>query len=74
MYFWTITCRVLMFFSCRLVAHAAKSFFMLESRILVSLIEMNVTKTLYNFHKITMDSLVTLTLLINARTMAFWCS
>lgn len=62
------------FFSCRLVAYAAKSFFMLESRILVSLIEMNVTKTLYNFHKITMDSLVTLTLLINARTMAFWCS
>lgn len=40
MYFWTITCRVLMFFSCRLVAHAAKSFFMLKSRILVTLIEM----------------------------------
>ena len=39
-----------------------------------TLIEMKVTKTLYNFHKITMDSLVTLTLLIKARTMAFWCS
>lgn len=31
---------VFVFFYCRLVAHAAKSFFMLESRILVSLIEM----------------------------------
>lgn len=61
-------------FSCRLVAHAAKSFFMLKSRILVSLIEMKVSKTLYNFHKITMLSLVTLTLLINARAMAFCCS
>ena len=57
-----------------LVAHAAKSFFMLESRILVTLIEIKVTKTLYNFHKITMDSLVTRTLLIKARAMAFCCS
>lgn len=39
-----------------------------------TLIEMDVTKTLYNLHKITMVSLVTLTLLINARTMAFCCS
>ena len=39
-----------------------------------TLIEIKVTKTLYNFHKITMVSLVTRTLLINARTMAFWCS
>lgn len=39
MYFWTITCRMFLFFYCRLVAHAAK-FFMLKSRILVSLIEM----------------------------------
>lgn len=62
------------FFSCRLVVHTAKSFFMLKSRILVTLIEMNVTKTLYNFHKITMVSLVTRTLLINARAMAFCCS
>ena len=58
-------------FSCRLVAHAAKSFFMLKSRILVSFIEIKVSKTLYNFHKITMDSLVTRTLLIKARAMAF---
>lgn len=63
-----------LFFSCRLVAYAAKSFFMLESRILVTLIEMNVTKTLYNFHKITMVSLVTRTLFIKARAMAFCCS
>nr|DAK93914.1 MAG TPA: hypothetical protein [Caudoviricetes sp.] len=27
MYFWTITCRMFLFFSCRLVAHAAKSFY-----------------------------------------------
>nr|DAJ52884.1 MAG TPA: hypothetical protein [Caudoviricetes sp.] len=46
-------------------------FFMLKSRILVSLIEIKVTKTLYNFHKITMVSLVTRTLLIKARAMAF---
>lgn len=39
-----------------------------------TLIEMKVTKTLYNFHKITMDSLVTRTLLIKARTMVFCCS
>lgn len=49
-------------------------FFYAQSRILVSLIEINVTKTLYNFHKITMVSLVTLTLLIKARAMAFCCS
>lgn len=58
-------------FSCRLVAHAAKSFFYAQSRILVSLFEIKDSKTLYNFHKITMDSLVTLTLLIKARAMAF---
>lgn len=40
MYFWTITCRMFLFFYCRLVAHAAKSFFMPKSRILVSLFEM----------------------------------
>lgn len=74
MYFWTITCRMFLFFYCRLVAYAAKPFFILKSRILVSLIEMNVTKTPYNFHKITMVSLVTRTLLINARAMAFCCS
>ena len=39
-----------------------------------TLIEIKVSKTLYNFHKITMDSLVTLTLLIKARAMAFCCS
>ena len=39
-----------------------------------TLIEIRETKTLYNFHKITMDSLVTLTLLIKARAMAFCCS
>lgn len=36
--------------------------------------EIKVSKTLYNFHKITMDSLVTRTLLIKARAMAFCCS
>ena len=36
-----------------------------------TLIEMKDSKTLYNFHKITMDLLVTLTLLIKARAMAF---
>ena len=36
--------------------------------------EMKDSKTLYNFHKITMDSLVTRTLLIKARAMAFRCS
>ena len=40
----------------------------------LKLFEMKVTKTLYNFHKITMDSLVTLTLLIKARAIAFCCS
>lgn len=49
-------------------------FFYAQSRILVSLIEMKVTKTLYIFHKITMVSLVTRTLLIKARAMAFCCS
>lgn len=39
-----------------------------------TLIEMKDSKIPYNFHKITMDSLVTLTLLIKTRTMAFWCS
>lgn len=39
-----------------------------------TLIEMNVTKTLYNFHKIVMVSLVTRTLLIKARAMTFCCS
>lgn len=57
-----------------LVAYAPSLFFMLKLRILVTLIEMKVTKTLYNFHKITMDSLVTLTLLIKARAIAFCCS
>lgn len=48
--------------------------FLFQSRILLSLIEIKVSKTLYNFHKITMDSLVTLTLLIKACAMAFCCS
>ena len=74
MYFWTITCRMFLFFSIVAWQSMLPSFFMPKSRILVSLIEMKVTKILYNFHKITMVSLVTRTLLIKARAMAFCCS
>ena len=74
MYFRRLRAECFCFFLLSLGSSCCQAFFYAQSRILVPFIEMKVSKTLYNFHKITMDSLVTLTLLIKVRAMAFCCS